>query len=144
MFDSDSFVLVNSDMVHSYWWFQMSKVVKIGYADYMDKDGELTVLRLVELRVHVYREDTFDWDPPFWSVWYYYDEEGKEWGDAEYYKDFETADLRFHDCRPLCMCTVGTKCPECGHMEAMYRFFARELFKREMRCMDCGFVWDPP
>jgi hypothetical protein len=35
----------------------VSKVVKIGYADYMDETGELTVPKLVELRVHVYRED---------------------------------------------------------------------------------------
>ena len=121
----------------------MSKVVKIGYADYMDKDGNLTVLRLVELRVHVYREDRPDWDPPFWSVCYYYDEEGRERSGGEYYKDFETADLRFKDRKPMCMYTIGIECPECGHMEAMFRFFARELFKRELRCMDCGFIWDP-
>ncbi|TET07100.1 MAG: hypothetical protein E3J86_14100 [Candidatus Thorarchaeota archaeon] len=114
----------------------MSKVVKIGYADYMDNDGELTVLRLVELRVHVYREDRPDWDPPFWSVWHYQDEEGKEPGGAEYFKYFETADLRFMDRRPLGMWSVGAKCPKCNHMETMYN-----LRKRELCCMSCGFIW---
>lgn len=114
----------------------MSKVVKIGYADYMDDDGELTVLCLVELRVHVYREDPPGWDPPFWSVWHYNDEEGKDRGGAQYFKDFETADLRFNDRRPLDMFTVGAECPKCRHMEAMYRFR-----KSELRCMRCGFIW---
>jgi hypothetical protein len=33
----------------------MSKAVKIGYADYLDEDGNLTVLHRAELRAHVYR-----------------------------------------------------------------------------------------
>ncbi|MBY8997595.1 MAG: hypothetical protein KGD60_07675 [Candidatus Thorarchaeota archaeon] len=70
----------------------MSKVVKIGYADYLDNDGELTVLRLVKLRVHVYREDRSGWDPLFWSVWHYQDEEGKEWGGAEYFKGTQASE----------------------------------------------------
>jgi hypothetical protein len=111
----------------------MSKVVKIGYADYMDETGELIVLKLVELRVHVYREDPLGWDPRFWSVWHYHDKEGKERGNGQYFKDFETADLRFMDRKPLAMFSVRSVCPKCGYEEAMYNY--REGKKC---CMACG------
>ncbi|MCK4567876.1 MAG: hypothetical protein KAU48_11275 [Candidatus Thorarchaeota archaeon] len=114
----------------------MSKIVKIGYANYLDEHGELTVLSRVELRVHVYREEQPDWEPPFWSVWHYQDEEGKERGESHYVRDFDTADLRFMDRRPLGMFTIRKECPKCNHMEAMYKYI-----KKELCCMSCGFEW---
>jgi hypothetical protein len=100
----------------------MSKVVKMGYADYWGDEGELTVLSLVELRVHVYWEDPPGWEPPFWSVWHYRDKDGKRRGNGQYFRDFETAGLRFMDRRPLGMFTVRSVCPKCNHEEAMYNY----------------------